>query len=305
MYTYRASELGGCVKMLVAKRLGMKPNDKPPENMQKIFDRGHRHETACIATMVEDQWVVTGQQREVILPITSDVQVVGHLDGIGSHPLDYPLPKLLEVKSPQAWRMFIDEMYDLEPSAMIQRYKWQLSCYMIAEAKQAVLACLDEQFQIRIHGVELPFYNMEDIKNRVGMIEELAAKGYQGLPQFCSPREYPCQFFHLHEDEHADFDIDSELDQAVDRYDTARVALAKSKQKMDDAKTHLIEVMGTRSKVQTDNSVVSVYTRKNTSYDYKRMRQDGIDIDAYKTVSESAGIPRVSKKGSSDEPITE
>ena len=80
MYTYRASELGGCVKMLVAKRLGMKPNEKPPAAMQKIFDRGHRHETSCIATMVEGQWVVTEQQQEVLLPISGEVRVVGHLE---------------------------------------------------------------------------------------------------------------------------------------------------------------------------------------------------------------------------------
>lgn len=300
MYTYRASELGGCVKMLVAKRLGMKPNDKPPASMVKIFDRGHRHETANVATMAEDGWVVSESQKEVTLAISDEIQVMGHLDGIVSHPLDSPIEKVLESKSPQAWRMFIEEMYEIEPSPMIQRYKWQLSCYMLAEGKEALVSCLDEQFQLRFHGVELPFYNLEDVKERVGMIEELAAEGYQGLPKFCSPREYPCQYFHLHEDEHAAFDIDSELDHAVAKYTVAKDKLDAAKERLDREKELLMSVMGTRRKVQTDKSVVTIYNRKNTTYDYKKMRLDGIDVDAYKNETQSADIPRISKKGEQD-----
>lgn len=302
MFIYRASELGGCTKMLVAKRLGMKPHETPPASIQKIFDRGHRHETACLATMAEDGWVVTDQQKEVVLQITDDVQVVGHLDGVTAHPVDSPTPRVLESKSPQAWRMFIEEMYSYEPSAMIQRYKWQISTYMIAEQREAVLTCLDEQFQLRYHGLELPFYTLDDIKERVGMLEELAMQGYAGLPQFCNPREYPCQYFHLHEDEQSSFDIDGELDEAAIRYDKARDRVTAAKKAQDHAKEVLMDVMGTRKKVQTDKAVVSLYKRKSTSYDYARMRADGIDIDAYKSVSESADIPRVTTKGqSSDE----
>jgi hypothetical protein len=94
--------------------------------------------------------------------------------------------------------------------------------------------------------------------------------------------------------------IDSELDLAVSKYDAAKVKLDAAKKRMDQERDHVVSVMGTREKVQTDKSVVTIYTRKNTTYDYKRMRADGIDIDAYKTVTESKAIPRVNKKGASD-----
>lgn len=301
MYTYRASELGGCIKMLVAKRLGMKAHETPPAKMAKIFERGNRHETACLASMVEDKWEITSQQREVTLPITDKVRVVGHLDAVGYHPIDSPMHRIIEAKAPQAWRLFIDEMYSDDPSPMIERYKWQISCYMIGEDREAILTCLDETFQLRYHGIELPFYTLDDIKDRVGMLESLAADGYEGLPKFCVPREYPCQFFHLHEDEQTAFDIDTELDVAVERYDKYRIKAADAKDQMDKAKDRLLEVMGTRRRVQTNDSMVSLYNRKNTKYDYKRMQSDGIDINAYKVESESADIPRVSRKGKGDD----
>lgn len=285
--------------MLVAKRLLMKAHETPPAAMQKIFDRGNRHETACVATMQAEGWRVTDQQRELVLPIDDGVEVMGHLDGNVSHLVESPSERVLEAKSPNAWRMFIEEMYLDEPSPLVQRYKWQISCYMVAVGTEALMVTLDEQFNIRMHGIEMPFYNLADIKARVNLVEELAAQGYAGLPQFCQPREYPCQYFHLHEDEQSAFDIDTELDIAVDRYDRARTANEETKAKLKHEKEVLYEVMGTRTKVQTDNSVVSFYTRKSTSYDIDAMRLDGINVEQYKKVSESQPIPRVTKKGKS------
>jgi hypothetical protein len=178
----------------------MKPHETPPKTMVKVFARGNRHEAACMATMAEMGWELTSQQREVVLDVAYNVQVVGHLDAVGYHPLDSPQHRVIEAKAPIAWRTFLDEMYSPDPTPMIQRYKWQISCYMLAENREALLVCLDEQFNVRVHGIELPFYTLDDVAERVGMLEEMAARGYEGLPKFCSPREYPCQYFHLHED---------------------------------------------------------------------------------------------------------
>jgi hypothetical protein len=61
-----------------------------------------------------------------------------------------------------------------------------------------------------------------------------------------------------------------------------------------------MDVLGTRTKVATDSSVVSSYTRKYTSYDYDKMKLDGINVEAYKKVTESKPILRVTKKGAKD-----
>ena len=97
---YRASALGNCPRALFAARNGEQPTPFP-DNIQKAFDRGTELEPVAIAQLRANGFTITNQQKEVVLPITANISVVGHIDGMAvCAPVlpDYPLA-LLEVKA--------------------------------------------------------------------------------------------------------------------------------------------------------------------------------------------------------------
>jgi hypothetical protein len=299
METYRASEFGGCTKMLVAKRLGMKPHESVPETMQKAFDRGNRHEVACLATMVDEGWDIGHHQLEVIVKHpTLDVQVVGHIDAMSLRTTDRDY-RLIEVKAPQAWRRFVDEQWLDDPSPMVERYKWQISCYMLGLGSvEAVLACLDEGFQLRYHGIEMPPYSLQDICDRMEMLEEMASHGYAGMPKLCQPREYPCPYYNLHEDENISFAVDSQLDTLVGVRSELNAQAATIKKKVEVVNEEIKDIVRAKPdrKVVTENSKVSLYDRTNVRYDYRKMRAEGIDVDRYKSETVTKDILKAVSK---------
>src|SRR4051794_19617083 len=80
---YRMSQLGSCLKSLVATRLGYDPLPVP-EKMQVLFDEGTRLEDIVIQRLDgEYRWNIYDQQCEVNLPVTEKILLQGHIDGKG------------------------------------------------------------------------------------------------------------------------------------------------------------------------------------------------------------------------------
>ena len=271
MHTYRASELGGCIKRNVAGRLGVKPKDTPDAAL-KMFARGDAHEEACVAVMKADGWRITDQQMELVLPINSDCQVMGHIDGIVQPP-DFRDWFLGEIKSPTSWQSFRDNQHNPDPPFLIQRYLWQLSVYMVGTEREALLITLDD-YKVKYHGIEVPPYSKEDIVQRVLDIESQAG---QGVPQYCSVREYPCPYYFLHEDEIGDDQdpFDFQLHDLAVRYTTASKEAKATKQELDELMRDRERYHNSDVRITKSSSI-----RKNT--DYKRMAaENNIDVTAY------------------------
>lgn len=288
MHTYRASELGGCIKRSVAGRLNIKKKETP-DKMLQVFSRGDAHEEACVAVMLAQGWSVTDQQKEVILPINDDCQVMGHLDGLTEPPdIAYLHKPVLEIKSPTSWQAFLDNQYNPEPPFLIQRYLWQLSVYMVCEEREALLVTLDD-YNIRFHGIELPPYSKEQIVQRVLDIE---AQAKVGLPPYCNVREFPCPYYHLHEDELGDDEdpFDVELHEIAVEY-------AQAQGRAKHAKSVLDRLMADRDSYRNGEVRItrSVSHRKTTNY--KRLLADhNIDPTPYQRESEVTQL-RVTYRG--------
>lgn len=277
MHTYRASELGGCIKRNVAGRLGIKPK-ATPEKALAMFERGDAHEEACLAVMQAQGWLVTDQQKEYTLPINDECQVQGHIDGLVSLPGEIDRVFLGEIKSPTSWQMFRDNQYNPDPPFLIQRYLWQLSFYMVASEREALLITLDD-YKVKYHGIEVPPHSAEAITQRVLDIESQAR---HGLPRLCSVREYPCPFHFLHEDEVGENEdpFDFQLHDIATRYEMARREAKSTKAALDD-------LMRDRDHYWNSDVRVTKSTGTRRTTDYKRMAADnGIDLSAYQNRTE-------------------
>lgn len=199
---WRASALGGCLRGLVAEQLGEKPILPDDDSLTRMGE-GALHEEDVIARLEADDWVVTRRQEEVLLvqqPLLGvRYKVQGHLDGV-----IYPInenqtpwkPRVLEVKSMSrdAYREFDQKGWygDWLDGSLVDRYRWQLSVYMHATGLEALLVTKDRNSgQIAQHGIETPYYTLEQITARVAFLEDHVAR--RALPATC-PHNWFCPF---------------------------------------------------------------------------------------------------------------
>ena len=280
MNIIRASELGSCLKAQMARQQGYEPLPTP-EKMQAIFERGNIHEEECVAAMLASGYIISGQQHEVTL-LWNTTQVVGHLDGVVSE--DAMETRVLEIKSPAAWAKFEKAHKTGDWSdPLAHRYAWQISVYMVAMGREALIACLDDG-TIRTFGIEKPPFGEREIYARINHI--ITGAMHNMLPKDCSQSDYPCQFAYLHET--PDVEEDDVLDELVFRYEQAVADEKLAKGRKDDLKADIEAHMAGRKKVETATAKVTVYEQVGASrWNEDKMREDGINPDDYRV----AGTP--------------
>jgi hypothetical protein len=283
--TVRASSFGGCIKSQVAACLGYAPM-APPDRMQEIFDRGHTHEDENAVALRADGWDITREQEEVRVDKLPVGSVVGHIDGVASHPsVPKSQPYLWESKSPNAWAKFEKAHKTGDYSdPLAGRYAWQISVYMHALGLEAYVTCWDEENGVRGFVIEQPPYTMQDITDRLISINEWVKIGQ--LPQLCTVKDYPCPFVYLHEDDVEVVD-DPALDQLVAEYDywagQEKTAAEQKKQKQQLIRDHIVQ----DETVTSGGSKVTRYERKAAArYDMEGVRRTlmercSIDLDAF------------------------
>lgn len=206
---YRASGLGGCVRALVAERMGYEPLPYP-EWIQQRFGEGNLHEGDILRraqATVGVEWAENGHpddQPEIELEIPpwdseglDHLIVRGHCDGVG---YVQGLPYIIEAKALSAGEFI---RWLKEGFEGFKRYAWQLSCYMIGvspnEPYQGLFVVKDRNSgDIDFTWVKEPPYSFAEITARVHESERMAAE--QWLPT-CDISMYPCPFSFLHEDE--------------------------------------------------------------------------------------------------------
>jgi hypothetical protein len=273
MNTLRASALGSCVKAQAAGILGYEPMDTP-EKMQVVFDRGHDHEEANAAALVaEGEFRILSEQAEVVLDISDDWQIVGHLDGIlwrGTITPDY----VWESKSPNSWAKFRDAILTGDYSDLLaHRYAWQISVYMHATGLEAYVTCWTEEDGVRGFGIERPPFSIQEIRGRVEQIAGIVNSGQ--LPVACTSADYPCPFAYLHES--PPVDDDPAISKLVADYQFQDRMVKEWKGKMDATKARITDLLGDRETVTVDVGKVTRYTMTPADkIDRDAMKADGV-----------------------------
>lgn len=225
MIIYRASELGGCLKAMIAKRLDYpvldqsKVKTKAGVELQELYDEGTRLEEVVLRRLYYDyNWRCVSFQLELDIPILENVIVQGHVDAIKQGELVggklLPDQRVVEIKSmrPISFNNLVEKGW--EAPGLVQKYKWQFSSYILGAREyfgnnriEGVLVAIDSDPDItdddarRIHflPLEQPHYSLADIRARVMMAESWVRRGE--LPVECDFRSFPCPVFYLHEDE--------------------------------------------------------------------------------------------------------
>lgn len=206
---HRASGLGGCLKGQIAACLGMKPIEPDEASFTRMAE-GQLHEDDVVARLRTDGYEVTRQQELVTIHSTDTYlarfagieqfaykwMVQGHLDGVlTGDPFTPTGPKVLEIKSmgKDAFRLFKAQGW--EAPGLVQKYKWQLSVYMLATGLEALLIAKSrDSGELLRMPVEMPFYDLTDVTARVAYIEDHVARGQ--LPDDC-PHDFFCPFKYL------------------------------------------------------------------------------------------------------------
>lgn len=166
---YRASALGGCVKALVAARLGL-PGEGTPEWMQEKYDQGHAAEQPILAELAKGRdgvgrWYLydptsdhayphgpnppafphvtkalmvmdDSDQFTAAIPVGSSAVIKCHLDGVGElvePPGVNPLGLVKMMRAVIEAKAFADSTYDKYAKGGIMAfpyYAWQVSVQM-------------------------------------------------------------------------------------------------------------------------------------------------------------------------------
>lgn len=228
----RASALGGCVTAMAAVGLGYESR-KGPAIQESRAAEGKLHEDDIIERLTGKGVHVSGKQMEVLLPITGNVTVVGHIDGIASPNfaqlvgMEHGDLALLndpgavfdaKSQSKDEWENFNRAGWD---SGYFPKYKWQFSVYMHALNLPGLLARKNRNDgRIEYQFIPEPFYTVAEIRARALEVYSWIVRGE--LPDGCVTKQFPCPVYYLHEDEVFDEVPDTDLAAWAEQYDRDR-----------------------------------------------------------------------------------
>lgn len=250
------------------------------------------HEGAVIERLRSDGWIISRQQEEVSKVLSGfNVEIQGHNDGIIQWPGDSPLVLEIKTMGDSSYKDFKRRGWG-QPGLM-QKYKWQVSFYMNAYAMPLMFVVKNRNSgEITTDFVRVPFYSWADIVARITRVE-LAARNSE-LPELCDWKMYPCPFNYLHEEEDTPEIGGDELSELVAEY----VDLRDQRDALVQQCKVLLGEIKEKAGGKKYSFPFATYTEKNTrkvTYDYDKMRADGIDVDDYEKVTFVA-VPTVRKK---------
>lgn len=304
---YRASALGYCTKAQAAKRLGMRQLPWPAMFLAK-FKRGHEIEEEVIADLRAGGYVVVSQQSQVILSVTSTIAIVGHLDGTFRHEDPNLVTanrwRLLEVKSMGA--SSFNNFQGWDTPGLFQKYKWQLSALMLATDLPATVIVREDPELDRTNlalpkprqrslEVDKPFYSLSDIRARILEIERLVISG---LPEVCEQADWPCPVAYLHPERNEP--QDEAVAALVADLRAAREAKKEAEKEVEvrgrnerDVKDRLVAAMGENGRMEG----ATKYEQAGPgSYDWDKMKEDGIEVEKYKKKGNKTWRVRLAKE---------
>lgn len=237
---YRGSEIGSCLKAMVAKRLGYtlldqtKVKTKAGVELQELYDEGKRLEDVAVEKLCWDGYKITHQQLEIDIPVIGNVIIQLHIDGLIDNNALWRNFKLLEIKSmrPASFQSAVNLGWSM--GGLMEKYKWQVSTYLhgvrwhFGDPKiEAVLNIIDsdpllndddrKMFQLY---TENPHYSIAEVKERVILAESWVRRGE--LPPSCDYPSFPCAFFYLHEEGEMEQFDDETIDLVIREFKKAQ-----------------------------------------------------------------------------------
>lgn len=275
--SYRASALGGCLGALVAARMEYTAIEKAD---YAPYVAGHKYEDMVKARMRDEGWQLWDEQLEVVVQLTSKLQVVGHIDAKGMDNLNN---YLVELKS-QSTDEFDRFDRDGWESGFFPKYKWQVSSYMHATGLPLALIRAERTEagigRMRAHVYDEPFYSVADIRKLVLSVEQIAASVERPT---CESPSFPCPYFYLHSDTRVELP-DPALDELARDCEAARLDAKRAKTEYDQMSVAIRDIMGSESKIVTSTGVkITKWQQKNPpSLDYDALTEAGIDLAVYR-----------------------
>lgn len=290
MIVYRASELGSCTRRLTLSRVGYEPKT-PPDRFLEYFARGDQTETDVKRDMKESAWLIFDEQEEVVLDITDEIKVVGHIDGKANDTRrvgEAGTTRLLEIKrmNDTYWNIVKDGGWYVD--GLMEKYRWQISAYMHATGLEVMLVCRngDTDEDLYLYAEE-PFYSLNDIAARV-LVVEGRARSFSTLDGVgeCDSADYPCPFFYTHLDEREDAGEQSEEIEGLGiAYKIAKQREREAKESADVCRERLGVLLGDRDKLRAGRVQVTRFDQSRTRLDKRAAKADGIDLTPYETKS--------------------
>lgn len=210
---FRASSFGHCPRNFIFARK-LQPQFIP-QNMQHAFDEGKTLEPEVLSMLESRGWTIDSHGKEVILPLSSTVHIIGHIDALAYPPTTYHDTKLrwgriVEVKclSHAQTERFRDNWRRAFPS-----YAMQLSCYMLALETEGTFAIYDKgEKELHLIDVPTPPYSFDDLYHRgLTLLQDYKLNLESDILPACEKSSF-CPYWHLHS-EYADDDayaIDSD-----------------------------------------------------------------------------------------------
>lgn len=288
---YRASACGGCLRALVASRLGFSPVEVP-EFMSRAAVEGSRHEPWVVEDLGAQGWVVDGRQEEVEIE-SAAFAIRGHIDGTAAKD---GTNHLLEIKT-MSGRRYAD--YLRHGVGHFPRYAAQIAVYHEAKKLPILYAVKNrDSGALDLRVLPEPPVSYEDIRRRLLLAEVHARKGQLPACDY-APRSFErriCPFSFLCDGADAREEAASEgrvldwatlsLKEWAKRYLDAKAqedAAKALKEKAREELTGRLTEAGV-SKAAAGEYSVALSTRTRKGLDTAKLEADfGPKLDPYRT----------------------
>lgn len=186
----RASGFGGCIRNLVAARMGIKAvpfNDTALTRMNE----GNIHEPHILRALEKEGWEFITTQEELELPIAGGRIIIrGHSDGRARHASSRLGERTVEAKAMghNVWAKWKKYSW-----SEFRRYAWQVSHYMHATGLPAVFAAKNRD----TGEVDVTLWDEAPISLAEMKLRAIKIAAATELPE-CDPVQFPCNRFFIH-----------------------------------------------------------------------------------------------------------
>lgn len=293
---FRASALGGCLRALVAARLGYDPLPFDEASELRMAE-GNLHEAAILEHLRQEGWIIVDEQEEVELVVGDRLVIRGHIDAVGGQELK-GAARVVEVKAmgDGPCKEFLANGFDTN-----RRYATQLSVYMAALDLPALFVVKNRNSgQIHVLEVDAMPIPIAQIKARVARIEAIARTG--DFPDCDTTSLWGCPFRYLHDQKELPGPTgtgavdDTEVDALAAAYDRARTLATQADSMKKLARDRLADTVRDRKKVRTSCWSVSCSMQKRTTIDMAKLKAE-VDVSPYELTSEVETVRVTEAKG--------
>jgi hypothetical protein len=241
---------------------------------ENLSHEGNLHEDDLAA-----RYGLTRRQDEVNLELLPSVIVQGHIDGVQDDTFGDD-EHLIEIKTmgDSSYKVWLDKGWD--SPGLIQKYKWQISVYMLATGLPCKLFVKNRN-DGKIDSVVIyePFYTKEEILARVLEMERYV-RGDE-LPESCDVNNFPCPFYYLEEQLSLEVTEDDAIEELAIAYEEAAKEVRAAEAKKREMRKALDTGLVGRERVVTERVRVVYYEDKRDVIDKTKMKEAGIDVEEF------------------------